>query len=173
MKTEKTERTHEPGATLGFLLLRLWLGVRALLTGIAKFGGSVSSDQAVLIDGAPNSYGLTAAESVKVYGLSHYHGVPEVLYRQLEADPLVPGFLLVFFNAVIGPLLIVLGIALLLGLAMRVSLFVSGLTYVAFTAGLILLKQDAGIAWLGIHIALTALALFHVRYNRFGMLKNW
>jgi len=37
--------------------------------------------------------------------------------------------------------------------------------------GLILLKQDAGIAWLGMHVALTVGALLLVKHNRFEAVK--
>ncbi len=45
---------------------------------------------------------------------------------------------------------------LLVGLGTRLSLFVQGLIYIALTVGLILLGQNDGISWLGIHIALVA-----------------
>ena len=48
---------------------------------------------------------------------------------------------------------------LLVGLGTRLSLFVQGLIYIALTVGLILIKQDDGISWLGIHVALVAFAL--------------
>lgn len=154
------------GAALGFLTLRLWLGTRALFTGLEKFAGAKASDVVVDVDGAPNSFGLTASESEKVYSLSNYHGVPEALYGKLEAQPLIPGFALKIYDIALGPLLIFFGLTLLCGIATRLSLFAMGLIYTSLTVGLILLKQDAGIAWLGIHILLVAVALFHVRHNR-------
>jgi thiosulfate dehydrogenase [quinone] large subunit len=41
------------------------------------------------------------------------------------------------------------------------------------TVGLILIKQDDGVAWLGIHVALVAFALALARHNRFTLLKKW
>jgi len=61
----------------------------------------------------------------------------------------------------------------LLGLGTRVSLLVQGLIYIALTVGLILIRQDDGIAWLGIHIALVAFALMLAKHNRFALLKKW
>ncbi|MBN2163146.1 MAG: hypothetical protein JXR25_02650 [Pontiellaceae bacterium] len=163
----------ELAAFLGFLSLRLWLALRAFMTGIEKFAGGVSGQAPVLIDGTPNTYGLTAEQTTKVYGWAHYHGVPEALYNQFEAEPLIPGFLLKAYDLAIGPLLILLGLTLLLGIATRISLFAMALLYTSLTFGLILLKQDAGIAWMGVHIALIALALFQSRHNRFELLRNW
>ena len=62
---------------------------------------------------------------------------------------------------------------LLIGLGTRISLFVQGLIYTALTVGLILIKQDDGISWLGIHIALVAFALVLAKNNKFALLKKW
>jgi thiosulfate dehydrogenase [quinone] large subunit len=40
-------------------------------------------------------------------------------------------------------------------------------------AGLLLIKQDDGIAWLGIHAALVAMALMLAKHNRLCLLKKW
>ncbi|MEM7146455.1 MAG: hypothetical protein AAF591_15070 [Verrucomicrobiota bacterium] len=154
------------GPFLGFLILRLWLGIRALITGIEKFAGEKASEVAVVVDGEPNEYGLTSSDAEKVYGFGNYHGVPEALYEQLEGEPLIPGFALKLYDVALGPLLIITGLTLLLGIATRLSLFVMGVIYCSLTVGLILLSQDGGIAWLGIHVLLVAVALFYVRYNR-------
>jgi len=74
---------------------------------------------------------------------------------------------------VLGPLLIATGLMLLLGFASRASLFVMGLIYTALTVGLILIHQDDGVSWLGIHVALVVLALMTVKHNKFSLLKKW
>jgi thiosulfate dehydrogenase [quinone] large subunit len=48
-----------------------------------------------------------------------------------------------------------------------------GLLYTSLTFGLILIKQDAGVAWLGIHILMIVAALALANYNRFALLKKW
>lgn len=161
------------GATFGFWALRLWLAARALVTGLEKYSGTRSSTEAVAIDGAPNAYGLTADQSDKVYGLEHYHGVPEALYERFASEPLVPGWALTLFDKALGPALIVLGAMLLLGIATRLSLLGMGLVYTALTVGLILIRQDAGVAWLGVHVALVAFALTLAPHNRLAVLKKW
>lgn len=173
MNEKPSVSSSDLGPVLGFLVLRLWLAVRALLAGIEKFAGSEVSDQLVDIGGSPNAYGLTASDSEKVYGLSHYNGVPDALYDKLLDEPLIPEFALALFDKALGPALIVVGLMLLLGLATRVSLLVMGLIYVSLTAGLILLKQDAGVAWLGIHVLMVSWALINVKHNRLAILKKW
>jgi thiosulfate dehydrogenase [quinone] large subunit len=39
--------------------------------------------------------------------------------------------------------------------------------------GLILIKQDDGVAWLGLYVGLIALALMLSKHNRFAILKKW
>ncbi len=157
----------------GSLLLRLWLAVRAIQTGVEKFAGSKASEQLVKVDGAPNAYGLTAGESSKHYALENYHGVPEALMKKFQAEPLMLKWALPLYDKVLGPALIVLGLTILLGLAYRTSLFLLGLLYISLTWGLILIKQDDGVSWLGTHMILIVMALMLAQYNRFSILKKW
>lgn len=161
------------GLTLGMLTLRIWLAIRAIQTGIEKFAGTGTASKAITIDGAPNDYGLTEAASYKVYALSNYQGVPGPLYDKFASEPLIPGWGLDLYNIILGPALLILGFALLLGLATRFTLFAMGLLYTSLTFGLILIKQDAGIAWLGIHIIMIVAALALAKHNRFAVLKKW
>jgi thiosulfate dehydrogenase [quinone] large subunit len=161
------------GFTLGMLTLRIWLAFRAIQTGIEKFAGTGSTAKAVQIDGAANDYGLTEAASYKVYAFSNYQGVPGPLYDKFAGEPLIPTWGLNLYNVILGPALLILGFALLIGLATRYTLFAMGLLYTSLTFGLILIKQDAGIAWLGTHIIMIVAALALAKYNRFVVLKKW
>lgn len=160
------------GPTLGILLLRIWLGIRATQSGIEKFAGFSYTDQAINIDGAQNSYGLTEAVASKSYAFSHYSGVPTALADKFSKEPFVPMWFLSIYDSLLGPLLIITGLCVLLGLAFRYALFAMGLIYTSLTFGLILIKQDAGIAWLGTHIVLIVLALQLANYNRYAITKN-
>lgn len=155
----------------GSLLLRLWLAIRALQTGIEKFAGTTMAGAAVKVDGAPNQYGLTASASVKEYALSHYHGVPKALMDKFSAEPLLPAFALKIYDVVLGPALLVLGLTTLLGLAYRTSLFLQGLLYISLTFGLILIKEDSGVAWLGIHMIMIVMALMISEHNRYSVMN--
>ncbi len=168
-----TSNSPDLGYTFSMLLLRIWLGIRSLQTGIEKFAGVKMSETAVTIDGAPNTYGLTESTGEKAYALSNYHGVPQALYEKFAGEPLIPGFFLTIYDFVLGPALLILGLTLLLGVASRISLFAMGLLYTSLTFGLILLKQDAGIAWLGTHIILIVMALVLAKYNRFTIMNKW
>jgi thiosulfate dehydrogenase [quinone] large subunit len=175
MSQENEKPTQNLALIYGSLLARVWLGVRAVQTGIEKYSGVKLSDQPVNIDGAPNDYGLVAGTAEKVYGFSHYHGVPEALYKKFEAEPLMMGFGLKIYDFILGPALILLGLGVLCGIAYRTSLFLLGLLYISLTWGLILLGQQGspGVAWLGVHMILIVMALMLAEHNRFSVLKKW
>ena len=161
-------------STFAFWVLRLWLGLRALFTGLEKYAGSVTERQPLLDEfGEPDINGTMVEVSRKVYGLDHYHGIPPALADKFAAEPLLPGWALGIYDTVLGPILIAMGITLLLGIAPRISLLVHGLVYASLTVGLILIGQDGGIVWLGIHVALVALALRFVHHDRLAVVSKW
>lgn len=160
--------------TLAFFVLRGWLGVRALLTGIEKFGAYKTIQQPLLdANGQPDTSGAVVELKVKFYALANYNGIPLPLQGKFANEALLPHFATAAFNTVLGPAFIITGLMLLLGLGTRISLFVQGLIYIALTVGLILIGQNDGISWLGIHIALIAFALMLAKHNKLALLKKW
>ncbi len=160
--------------SLAFLLLRGWLAVRAILTGIEKFG-AYKSVQKPLLDstGQPDASGALIDVKIKFYSLANYSGIPSALKGKFANEGLLPPFALNLFDHLLGPTLIATGVMLLLGLGTRISLFVQGLIYIALTVGLILIHQDDGVSWLGIHIALVAFALVLAKNNKLAICKKW
>lgn len=164
-----------PEKSLAFLILRLWLAMRAIMAGLEKFG-TYKTIQQPLIDpttGMEDPSGAMVDVKIKYYALTNYAGLPPSLKDKFANEPLMPKFALSTFDHVLGPLFILTGIMLLIGLGTRVSLFVQGLIYISLSLGLILIKQEDGVAWLGIHIALVAFALLLARHNKFALLKKW
>lgn len=160
------------GHIYGSLILRGWLAVRAIQTGVEKYSGITMTDKAVPVEGVPNEQGLTAATSFKEYAWVHYHGVPKGLYDKFLEEPLMIKKMLPIYDMVLGPALIILGLTILLGLAYRTSLFLLGGLYITLTWGLILIKQDDGVSWLGVHMIMIVLALMLAEHNRFSILKK-
>src|SRR5271157_1074277 len=132
--------------SLAFLLLRGWLGLRALLAGIEKYG-AYKSIQQPLIDPTTGQPDPNAVVDIKVkfYSLANYSGIPASLKGKFDNEPLLPHFAMSVFNNLLGPALILTGLMLLVGLGTRISLFVQGLIYIALTTGLILINQPDGI----------------------------
>ena len=63
--------------SLAFLLLRGWLAVRALFTGIEKFGAYKSIQQPLLdANGQPDASGAVIDVKVKFYSMANYSGIP-------------------------------------------------------------------------------------------------
>ena len=149
---------------LAFLLLRLWLAMRALLTGLEKFSGTATREVVTINEFTELEETTTIA--YKAYGVSHYKAIPDVLKEQFTGQPLLPEFMTGPYYAILGYLLVLLGITLFLGICLRTSLFVMGLLYISLTYGLILIKQDGGIAWLGIHLLLIVGALLLEKHKR-------
>jgi thiosulfate dehydrogenase (quinone) large subunit len=159
--------------TYAFLVLRLWLGLRALLTGLDKFAGKVTEQKPLLDEfGQPDINGAMVAVEHKVYALKYYQGLPAALGSKFAAEPLLPAFLMKPYAALLGYVLIAAGLALLLGIATRFTLFVHGLIYVSLSFGLILINESGGVAWLGIHILLVVAALMLAQHNRFALMRR-
>ncbi|MEP4077848.1 hypothetical protein [Haloferula sp.] len=170
-----SDKTDTLALTYGALLARLWLGARALQTGIEKYAGTTEIERLTLVDGKPNEYGLMETVTVKAYSSENYKGIPDALEATFSDQPMIPGFMLPIYNAVLGPALIILGVTILLGIASRTSLFVLGLLYISLTWGLILLGTagQSGVAWLGTHMLIIIAALALHRHNRFCILKKF
>ena len=161
--------------TLAFLVLRGWLAVRAILAGIEKFS-AFKTIQKPFVDpttGMEDPSGAMVEIKQKFYSLTNYSGVPQSLKDKFATEPLLPHAATTPFYGVLGFGLIALGVMLLLGIGTRISLFLQGILYIMLTVGLILIKQEDGVAWLGVHIALVAFALALAKYNRFTLLKKW
>lgn len=140
--------------TWAFLILRLWLATRAIVTGLQKFWGVDEGGQAA-------------------FGLKYYKAIPDALKTKFAAEPMFPAALSGPFYATLGYVLILSGLMTLIGLGTRISLVIQGILYVALTFGLILIKQDGGVAWLGTHVLLIALALAWAKHNRLAVLRKW
>lgn len=163
------------GETLAFLTLRLWLGVRAFGTGLEKYTETLRIQKPLIdpVTGMEDPSGAMVEVTQKVYGLSHYKALPPALATKFANEPLLPDWALSIFSACLGPALLILGLTTLLGVATRTSLFVQGLLYTGLMFGLMLINQNDGVAWLGIHTLLVAGALVLCTHNRFALWKKW
>lgn len=155
-------RAFWTGPNLAYHSLRLWLGVRALVTGIEKFSGKRVIQQPMIdpVTGMEDPSGMMLEVTQKFYALTNNAGVPAALRKELLEEPLLPRAINLAFMDALGTVLVLLGVLTLAGLWTRVALSVQALLYIALTVGMILLHQDAGISFLGVHMILIALALW-------------
>lgn len=131
--------------TGAFLLLRLWLGLRTLLAGVEKFESSGS------------------------YSFENYYKNMGRMAQGITSASFMPLWMTKFYAMTLGYLLVVLGLALLLGIKSRISLFLTGLLYVSLSFGLMAVQEGEGVAWLGMHMVMFAGALLLVKYERLAI----
>lgn len=180
---------------MAFWLLRFWLAARAIGTGLTKFQGTkevvkntsnLSADDIDILQdvasaasaGGPPAEKVT--ETVQALGFQFYHGLPEkgpMTVETFSQSPLMLPFMVQPYAFALGYALIALGVALLLGICTRVTLFFMGLLYISLTWGFIVLEPSmgpsaaAGIAYLGVHMVLIVGALLLADYNKFELFK--
>lgn len=131
--------------TAAFLLLRLFLAIRALMAGWEKF------------------------ESGGTYSLANYAKNMERMATGITGASFLPLWATKAFAFSLGYLLLALGAALLLGVKTRLALTLMGLLYVGLAFGLMAVQENEGVAWLTVYVVMTAYALTLARHNRFAL----
>lgn len=134
--------------TAAFLLLRLFLGLRTLMAGLEKF------------------------EANRSYSTENYSANMTRMAEAISKNSTIPVWASKSFALPLGYLLIILGVAILLGIKSRVSLFLTGLLYTGLAFGLMAVQEGEGVAWLSAQVLMFAFALFLCRYNRFALLRD-
>jgi thiosulfate dehydrogenase (quinone) large subunit len=130
--------------TTAFLLLRLFLALRALMAGVEKF------------------------ESGGIYSLANYAKNMERMAAGITGASFLPLWATRPFALSLGYLLIGLGLALLLGLKTRISLTLMGLVYIGLSFGLMAVQENEGVFWLAGYVMMTAAAVALSRHDRFA-----
>ena len=153
--------------TLAFLILRFWIACTALASGLAKFSRAEK-----VFEENPET-GEMSSTLVRNYAWEFYNGVPAREFERLLGDALFPEWVLQAFYYALGPALILCGLALLLGIATRMSLVVLGLIFVALSFGLSLIDTSGSAGTLGIYVIAIAGALLLADNNRFCLSRKF
>ena len=127
--------------TAAFLLLRLFLGLRTLAAGLEKF------------------------EANKSYSFSNYSENMTRMATGISNYSVIPLWAANAFAQSLGFLLVGFGAAILLGIKTRCALFLTGLIYVGLGFGLMAVQEGDGVAWIGMHVLMFAVALVLVKHN--------
>ena len=128
--------------TCAFFLLRLFLGLRTLAAGVEKF------------------------EANKSFSLSNYMENMNRMATAISNFSIIPLWAAKSFALSLGFILTLVGLAILLGIKSRISLFLGGLVYVGLGFGLMAVQEGEGVAWIGMQVLMFAVALVLVRHNR-------
>lgn len=131
--------------TMAFLLLRLFLGVRTLMAGIEKF------------------------ETRGTYSIENYGQNMDRMAQGITSASFLPLPLTTAFAQSLGYVLIVAGLAVLLGVKSRLALFITGLVYIGLSFGLMAVQESEGVAWLATYVGLFAAAVVLARHDRFAV----
>ena len=136
------------GPVWAFLLLRLFIGLRLFMSGIEKFERDLQ------------------------YSFENYYENMGRMAEGITGSSFLPLYLTRFYAHSLGYLLILVGATVLLGIKPRISLVFSGLLFISLSFGLMTVAGNEGIAFLGVHVALTCGALFLVEHSRLALWKD-
>ena len=128
------------------ITLRLFLSLRFIVAGIGKFKGEEG------------------------FAVSNYYN-GTVPWLMNTFDGVLPIFIIAPYAYMIAYIEVVLGIALLLGVKTKYALALTGLTYVSLAFGQMLLGGHDKVTNIGIHLIITAAALYFVRHNKLEALR--
>lgn len=140
-----TSVTASRDLTAAFLILRLFLGLMALLSGLEKF------------------------ESGGAYSFENYGKTMTRIANGITGASFLPAWATKMFAMPLGYAFIVVGVMLLLGIKTRCALILLSLVWVGLGFGLMAVQENEGVAWMGVYVGLTAAALLLVRHNRFAL----
>ena len=135
--------------TFAYLLLRLWLGLLLVTSGLSKF--KVRGEQS--------------------YSIEALHGWVKGAGALIWDNTFMTEWMVKGYMYALGPVMIVTGIMILLGVLNRIALFIGGAIFVSLSIGMMLLPDQKETLYLGLHLALFVGALCLVRFNRVAITK--
>jgi uncharacterized membrane protein YphA (DoxX/SURF4 family) len=133
----------------GHLLLRFFLGLLMMVAFIGKTKGEEGD-----------------------YALANYYAWAEKTQTQFAENTFLPSALLYLYCHTVGWAELVLGAMLLLGIKPRLTLWLVGLTLVSLGFGMMLMKQHAVVANIGVYLGLTVGALLLHQRSRLDLWKD-
>lgn len=136
--------------TYAHIILRLWVGLRLLMAGLDKFRAKGSTE-----------FSFDNLEK----------NLAPINKLMMENTPgfLLPKFAIAPYFYVLTIGLLLTGIASLLGVCTRLSLFLGGLIFVSLSFGIMALPDDKDAVWLGIQVAIAAFALVTYTPNKLSV----
>jgi thiosulfate dehydrogenase [quinone] large subunit len=135
--------------TPAYWLLRIWLGLRLLASGLEKF----------------------KVQGEIKYSLEAYKSFVDANANLIADQTFLPAPLCKAFMFPLGFAMLVCGFFILVGFLNRLSLFVGGLIFVALSFGMMLLPDPHQTLDLGIYVVFFAAALALVRHNRLALTR--
>jgi uncharacterized membrane protein YphA (DoxX/SURF4 family) len=170
--------------TLAFLLLRLFMGMRLVLSGFEKMGYFVAKGTATFKEALTLKEWLGDPAKGQGLGSMVEEGGASVLLNQgfgggkmwpiakaMLENTLLPAWMIKPFLICLPYAMVVSGLLILLGLFNRAAWWVAGLIWFSLAFGQMLLPDEQTIQWLGLYVFVCALALAIVEHNRVRLTK--
>lgn len=145
--SKNSENKANPDLTLACLGLRIYVGLQVLLAGVDKF----------MTEG---QFG----------GITAYKENMLRMADGISGSSILLPWMTTPYALVLPWVLLLSGIAILLGIKNRIALSVAALTYISLSIGLALVREN--VSFLGVYLGLTVAALCLNKYNRFALLKD-
>ena len=164
--------------TLAFLLLRLFMGMRLVLSAFEKMGYLVGKGTATFKE-TMTFKALGEALSLKAWfgtsGLAENEGFGDgkmwPIAKAMLDNSLLPAWMIKPFLICLPYAMLISGLLILLGLLNRAAWWVAGLIWFSLAFGQMLLPDEQTIQWLGLYVFVCALALTMVDHNRVRLTK--
>lgn len=146
--TPSTQTNNTSNDSWAFLGLRLFLAIRWFFAGLEKFG-------------SPGNYSF-----------ENYYAKMSGMAYGIAENSIIPGWAAKSFALPLGYIMLLLSVTMLLGVKLRINLIVSLLLYVGLSVGLMAVDEQHGIAWLGVHVIMSVMALKMVGNAKWVVLKD-
>lgn len=155
--------------TFAFWLLRLFMGMRLIMSALEKMGyfvgkGTATISEALKLEQWFGRSGLGANE-----GLGDGKMWP-IAKAMLEYS-LLPAWMIKPFMIGLPYAMLVSGLLILLGLFNRLGWFLAGMVWFSLAFGQMLLPDEGTVQQLGLYVFVCALALTMINHNRIRLTK--
>jgi thiosulfate dehydrogenase (quinone) large subunit len=146
-QTTPSEKQPWSGDTMAYLLLRTFLGLRLVTSGISRVRLS------------------------ELYRFEHLEAKADKIIGAVPKFGGIAPELAELYLKVLAPLMICVGLSLLIGFFNRLSLFAAGMIFISLSFGLMTIGEEETVYRLGVYVALVALAFHYVKANKLGITK--
>lgn len=169
--------------TFAFWLLRLFMGMRLILSGLEKLGYFVAKGNEKFMSALKGTAWFGEGGITALRATEQVDGVDRVINQGLGTGKMWPIAKLMLDNTklpveMIKPFMVglpyamvVAGVLILAGLFNRVGWFLAGLIWFSLAFGQMLLPDEVGVQWLGLYVFICALALCLIDHNRVRLTK--
>ncbi|MCB1096582.1 MAG: hypothetical protein R3F19_20415 [Verrucomicrobiales bacterium] len=162
-QTTPSEKQPWSGDSMAYLMLRTFIGLRLVMSGLDKF--KLSNN---VID---ERGGVSRVRWSELYRFEHLNAKADKIIGAVPKFGGINADLAELYLKVLAPLMICVGVSLLIGFFNRLSLFAAGMIFISLSFGLMSIGEEETVYRLGVYVALVALAFHYVKANKLGITK--